>query len=564
MLLNLHVKNIALINDVDMSFTKGFNVLSGETGAGKSLIIDSVNFALGGRLPKDIVRNDSEQALCELTFLVEDKSVIKKIEEQGIYPEDGIVVLSRKIVNNRGLSRINGETVSAGVLKAVSSLLIDIHGQHEHQSLLYKSKHLEILDEFLKDEISDLSDELRTVCREYNSKEEELSEALSKSQGLEREKELLRFEIDEITDASLSEGEDLKLESLYKKMINSKKILEALGTTHSECGYESENSAGSMIGRSLGRLRQVEEYDETIRSLAMQLTDIDGILNDFNRSAAEYAQTLEFSNEEFEETEHRLNTLNHIKAKYGNSITGVLKTLDIKKEALARYEHYEEYTESLEESCRILKEKGLNLSAEISAIRKRGAGELSELIQKALLDLNFLNVEFETSIRSNEETLSPKGYDEVEFMISTNPGEKIKPLTEAASGGELSRIMLALKTVLADKDNIETLIFDEIDTGISGRTAQKVSEKLAYLSLTDQVICITHLPQIAAMADAHYEISKSVKGERTETEVRKLEGKAVIDELARMLSGAEITDNVLNSAEEMKKLAEGLKEKWRR
>ncbi len=559
MLLNLHVKNVALIDNVDMTFGKGFNVLSGETGAGKSLIIDSVNFALGSRLSKDIVRKDRDYALCELTFLIEDEELRKRIEELGIVPEDDLLVLSRRIMNGRGISRINGETVSAAVLKEISSLLIDIHGQHEHQSLLYKGRQLEILDDFLKEELDPLLKELKSVYSEYTKKTKELSEAEEKNRSLDRDKEILAFEVNEIEQAKLCEGEDEELEAVYRKMKNSRRILEAVSLAHEECGYEREASAGSLTGRALMRLRQGEDLDDSIRSLCMQLSDIDGLLNDFNRQAADYEQSLSFSGEEFEAAEDRLNTLNHLKNRYGNTITDVIKKLEEKKELLDRYDNYGEYLTGLEKSCMELKERVLLLSGRISGIRKKGAGLLSAKIAAALKDLNFADARFEIDVREDEERLSQNGYDEAEFMISANPGESIRPLREVASGGELSRIMLALKTVLAGKDGIDTLIFDEIDTGISGRTAQKVSEKLAELSRTNQVICITHLPQIAAMADFHYGIVKEVVNDRTETVVNKLSEREMILELARMLSGAEVTESVLESAEEMKKLAEGIK-----
>ena len=560
MLLNLHVKNIALITDVDMNFEKGFNVLSGETGAGKSLIIDSVNFALGNRVPKDIIRENEEYALCELTFLVEDEELKERIEELGVSPEDDLVILSRKIMNKRGIARINGETVSAGTLKEISSLLIDIHGQHEHQSLLYKSKHLEILDEFLKAELGAYPKELNEAFASYTAVCAELEEALKKEKESGREKELLAYEIKEIEEAGLKEGEDEELEKLYRRMQNSKRILEAVAYAHSECGYDAEASAGSAVGRALYRLRQAEGLDEAVSSLCTQLGDIDSILNDFNRAAADYEQSLEFSAEEFADTEQRLDLINHIKSRYGDTITEVIENLEKKRELLLKYDNYEEYLDGLKKSAEAMKEKVISLSERISGIRKKGAGELSEKIRDALADLNFLDARFEIEVTSDNDHLTRKGFDEVEFLISTNPGEKIRPLTEVASGGELSRIMLALKTVLAGRDRVDTLIFDEIDTGISGRTAQKVSEKLALLSRTNQVICITHLPQIAAMADAHYEIAKRVSNNRTETVVNRLTGENITGELARMISGAEITESVLESAREMKRLAGRIKQ----
>ncbi|MCR5791474.1 MAG: DNA repair protein RecN [Lachnospiraceae bacterium] len=559
MLLNLHVKNLALLQDVEMVFSEGFNVLSGETGAGKSLIIDSVNFALGDRVARDMVREDTDYALCELTFLVRDEAVREKLSALGIETEEDLVVLSRKIMNRRGTARINGETVSAATLKAAASLLIDIHGQHEHQSLLYKSRHLEMLDEYCGDELAVLTGELREVWQSYAEKQKTLAESREKLGDIEREKELLRFEVNEITAASLKEGEDEELENRYRKMQNARRILEAVGLAHRQCGYEEEASAGTLVGRALMEVRHVESLDEELASVSGLLNDIDGLLNDFNRAVAEYEQSLEYSGEEYEETENRLNQLNHLKSRYGNTISDVIKTLATKNETLARYENYEEYLEGLQKGCNALYEKALSLGRSVSLIRKKGASALAQQIVSGLKDLNFLDARFEIAVRTDEAQLSAKGMDDVEFMISTNPGEKIRPLTEVASGGELSRIMLALKTVLADKDNIETLIFDEIDTGISGRTAQKVSEKLMLLSRGRQVICITHLPQIAAMADAHYEILKQVAKGRTETVVNRLSGEDIVKELARMLSGAEVTEQVVRSAGEMKELAEELK-----
>ncbi|MBQ7564792.1 MAG: DNA repair protein RecN [Lachnospiraceae bacterium] len=563
MLLNLYVKNIALIHEVEMDFTKGFNVLTGETGAGKSLIVDSVSFALGGRVSKDIVREDAEYALCELTFTVDSKELGEKLEELGVYLEDDQVVLTRRISGGRGSAKINGETVSAGVLREVSSLLLDLHGQHEHQSLLNKSRHLEILDEYCGTEIRTLLSELSGLVKEYRESLKELSEGKEKLPNLEREKEFLKFEIDEIEAAKLTEGEDEELERRFLRMRNARRILEAVGAAYAECGYESENAAGSVIGRALSKLKPVEELDETIGSLILMLTDIDSLMNDFNRSAAEYEQSLEFSEEEFAQTEERLNTLNHLKNKYGNTITNVIKNLEEKQTLLLKYTDFEAYLRELESRCETTKEKALKLAGQISKLRKKGAKELEKKIAQSLMELNFLDARFEITVIGDEERLSVKGMDEVEFMISTNPGEKLRPLTEVASGGELSRIMLALKTVLADKDQIETLIFDEIDTGISGRTAQKVSEKLAFLSGKTQVICITHLPQIAAMADSHYEIQKQVRENHTETTVRRLSEEEITGELARMLSGAEVTENVIESAREMKRLAQGVKQGYR-
>ena len=558
MLLNLHVKNIALIDDVEIGLTDGLNILTGETGAGKSLIIDSVNFALGKRMPKDIVRDDAEYALCELTFSVDSKEVRDKLSELDIPCTDDEVVMQRRIMNGRNTIRINGETASASMLKELASVLIDIHGQHEHQSLLYTRKHKEILDGYCGDELSKLLDKTASVYHEYMAVVKELKEAEAPDRDMDKEAALARFEIDEIMAADVKEGEAEELEAEYRKLSNSKRIAEAVGNAHLSSGYDDEAAAGAVVGRALAKLRSVAEYDEGLEPLISELTDIDSLLNDFNRSIAAYEEELDSSPERFAQVEERLNTVNRIRDRYGETVAEINSYLERQQALLDMYSDYETYLAGLNEKSESLRKELLKLCAKASDIRTREAAVLADKIKSALVDLNFLDVRFEISVIPDEKQLGASGYDNVEFLISTNPGEKIRPLTEVASGGELSRIMLALKSVLADEDSVGTLIFDEIDTGISGRTAQKVSEKLKQLSKAHQVICITHLPQIAAMADTHFEISKKVEGSRTVTEVLELGEDDSVRELARMLGGVDITESVMNSAKEMKTLAKSV------
>ena len=559
MLVNLHVKNIALIDEVEIELSKGLNILTGETGAGKSIIIDAVNFALGKRMPKDVVREDAEYALCELIFTVDNKEQEEALLSMDIPVEDGQIIMQRKIMNGRGVCKVNGETVPAASLKELSGLLIDIHGQHEHQSLLYKKKHMEILDSYCSgvDGFDTLLSDISKEYRSYVKTKEELLKAEQTDSDREKEIALARFESEEIRDAKLIEGEDEQLEQDYRRMTNARKIAEAVAEAHQCTGYEGENGAGAgaAIGRALGRLRAVADYDESLEGLLLQITDIDNLLNDFNRAVADYEESLNFGEEEYVQTETRLNLVNHLKNKYGNTIAEVLEYCEKQETNLENYLHYDEYLENLRTEL-VKQEKKLKTSCKkASEIRTAQAAVLSEEIRTALIDLNFLDARFEIDVESNEEKPGSNGFDEIEFLISTNPGEKVKPLIQVASGGELSRIMLALKTVLANRDQVGTLIFDEIDTGISGRTAQKVSEKLAVLSKEHQVICVTHLPQIAAMADTHFEISKHVDKGRTITTVTPLDEEASEKELARMLGGVQITDTVLQNAKEMKKLA---------
>lgn len=559
MLTNLHVKNIALIDEVEINFSKGLNILTGETGAGKSIIIDAVNFALGKRMPKDVVREDAEYALCELIFTVENKEQEAKLLEMDIPSEDGQIIMQRKIMNGRGVCKVNGETVPAAFLKELSGMLIDIHGQHEHQSLLYKKKHQEILDSYCGEEFERLIARIAKGYRLYFKARTEFLEAEQADGGREKETALAQFETEEIRGAFLILGEDEQLEQDYRKMTNAKKITEAIAGVHQYTGYETENGAGASIGRAFGLLKTAAAYDEEMGGLLSQITDIDSLLNDFNRAVADYEDSLSFGEEEYAQTGERLNVLNRLKSKYGNTLADVLAYCEKQEEQLEKYQNYEEYIAGLQEETKRLKKELLQLCQEASKIRRAQALLLGKDIQSALIDLNFLDARFEINVETKEESPGPDGYDEVEFLISTNPGEKVKPLVQVASGGELSRIMLALKAVLASRDQVGTLIFDEIDTGISGRTAQKVSEKLALLAGNHQVICVTHLPQIAAMADTHFEISKNVSDGRTVTMVKRLSEAESEKELARMLGGVQITDTVLENAKEMKKLAKKTK-----
>lgn len=556
MLLNLHVKNIALIKEAEVDFKEGLNILTGETGAGKSLIIGSVNLALGGKVPKDMVRDENSAALVELLFSVEREDRRRELEALGIPLEaDGEVLMQRKIQNGRSTARINGETVTASVLKTVSELLIDIHGQHEHQSLLYKKNHLEILDAFGEKELAPVLEKLKICYKAYQELKAELFQDAPDEKERSREISLLEFEIHEIEDAALREGEDEELEGEYRRMVNAKRILEALGAVHHETGYESASGAGEAAGRALRELNSVVPLDDALGGLAAQLADIDSLLNDFNRSLSEYQSDFEFSGEDFKRIEDRLNTVNHLKSKYGSTVTQVLA---YEQQCAERLETLQDYDRIREEKQRLFRQTEEELHAlcgTVSKLRGKYAAELAVLLRQALLDLNFPDVEFEIAVRAGQIDVSQKGFDDVEFLISTNPGEKVKPLANVASGGELSRIMLALKTVLAKKDAIDTVIFDEIDTGISGRTAQRVAEKLRELSGGRQVICITHLPQIAAQASHHFLICKETGGGMTHTNVNELSEKESIEELARMLGGAKITDAVLLNAKEMKDLA---------
>ena len=560
MLTHLHVKNLALIREAEIDFTEGLNILTGETGAGKSIVIGSVSLALGGRVAKDMVRPGADYGLAELVFLVNRKKQREKLLELGITPEDDTVIISRKILEGRSINKINGETVTLSQLKEAAALLIDIHGQHEHQSLLQKKKHLEILDEFAKEELEPVKEKLVAAYREWKDLKKTLSEAQMDEESRLREISLLEFETDEIEKAELTEGEDEELERRYRRMTNGRRLLEAAGNAYALTGYEEETGAGTAVGRAVRELQSVLSLeDEELSALASQLSDVDGLLNDFNRELSDYLTSLEFDEREFAETEERLNQLNYLKSRYGHTIGEILAYQQKQQERLAALQDYDRYLQELEERLGQAERELGELCERASEIRKRFAEVLCGKIREHLQDLNFLNVEFEMSFEELPE-YTAQGRDSAEFLISTNPGEPLRPLMKIASGGELSRIMLAIKTVLADRDEIDAVIFDEIDVGISGRTAQKVSEKMMLIGRTRQVICITHLAQIAAMADSHYRIEKTVEDGGTRTQIRRLDERESVEELARILGGAEITDAVLQNAGEMRTLAQEKKQ----
>jgi len=560
MLVNLHIKNLALIEEAEIDFQKGLNILTGETGVGKSIIIDSVHFALGQKISKDVVRDNADYALAELVFEIDNERQLQAIRDMDI-PVENEVVMQRKIINGRSISKVNGETVTTGILQDLADILIDIHGQHEHQSLLKKKKHMEVLDSFCGQPVAILMEQVKEYHEQYVKLKSEFSSANIDNVARNKEIVLTSFEIEEIENALPVVGEDATLEQDYRRMVNAKKIMEVINTVHLYTSYDGENGAGESLGRALRELRSIVAYDENLETMQSELSEIDNLLNDFNRVIADYIAGLEFSDEDFRVVEDRLNKINYLKSKYGSSIEEILKYFETQKKRLHQLQDYDNYLDSLEKEIEKIRDILFEKSEELSKIRQENAVILAQQMKEALNDLNFLDARFEIEVRRIHNHFSASGFDEVEFMISTNPGERLKPLEMVASGGEMSRIMLAIKTVLAKKDEIGVLIFDEIDSGISGRTAQKVSEKLALLSGTHQVICVTHLPQIAAMADVHFEITKVTNGEHTLTHVEKLMSTKITEELARMLGGAEITPVVLKNAEEMKILATHTKEK---
>ena len=555
MLVHLHVRNLALIEDIEVEFGPGLNILTGETGAGKSILLGSMQLILGGRSAKDMIRTGASSALVELLFQVENPRAEASLRELGVETSEGQVLLTRKLMDGRSINKINGETCTVAQMKAAASCLLDIHGQHEHQSLLYQDKQLEILDLYGKEEIFPAKEKVQTAYKKYRDCKRQLDELDIDEEQRNRERAFLEFEINEIESAQLVSGEDEELEKRYRKLNNGRKILETLQGVRDLTGYESGQGAGESVGNAVREISRVTEYDTQLDSMASALQEIDGLLNDFNRELASYVDDLNFDDEAFYETEKRLDTINGLKAKYGRTIEDIQEYCLKQKQKLENLDKYEERFHEAEENLKKSREELETVSHKLSVIRQKYSQMLTDKITEGLKDLNFLDVQFQITFRRRKE-YTAGGFDDIEYEISTNPGESLKPLDKIVSGGELSRIMLAIKAILADRDQIETLIFDEIDTGISGRTAQKVSEKMAVIGRCHQVLCITHLPQIAAMADTHFEIEKHQKDNETITEIHPLEGDDSVRELARLLGGAEITQAVFDNAKEMKELAQ--------
>ena len=558
MLQSLHVKNFAIIDETEVDFREHLNIMTGETGAGKSILIDSVNAAIGAKVSKDIIRRGAEYALVELTFSELSSTIVELLKEKDIYPEEDMLVLSRKIMENgKTVCKINGETVTAAILKEVAGYLIDIHGQQEHHSLLQKNSHLKFLDRFAKEQLGTLPKQLEEAYKAWKAVKEEMWSAVTDDAERNREMSFLTFAVDEIEGARLRIGEDAELEEEYKVLSNSKQIVEAVAGSL-RFTKSADDNAEELISRAQRYLSRVSEYDEKLQNLEEMLSGVQDMLSDFNSQAEDYIESVEDAGERYFEVEQRLNTVNQLKGKYGDSIEAVLAYKEECSQKIETYNNYEAYLEKLRKEYKKAEDACITLCKNISVIRKSCAEKMTAAMKTALQDLNFSDVQFELPFEKLEQ-FNSSGYDSCEFMISLNLGEALKPLTKVASGGELSRIMLAMKSVLAKQDEIPTLIFDEIDTGISGRTAQMVSEKMAQIGATHQILCITHLSQIASMADAHFLIEKSVEEGRTRTGIRELSKEEIYMELARMLGGAEITEAVVQNAKEMKLLADKIK-----
>ena len=558
MLQNLYVKNLALIEEADISFQRGLNILSGETGAGKSILIGSINLALGGKAAKGLIRHGASYAYVELTFSVSE-GIRAALEQMDLVSIGEELTISRKLTESRSVSRINGESVSVGTVRAVAELLLDIHGQQEHVSLMRKKVHLEILDQFGGSLLMTEKKKVAALYKEYEACRKQLAHFQMEEEQRLRQMSFLEYELHEIAEAALQEGEEEPLLERFRKLSNARQIAEGLETIQTMLGSDQIDSASNALGTSLHVLSGICPYDTGLQDIQSMLLDAEALLEEINRAVSGYLTGMELDEEALYEIQNRLDLIQRLEKKYGGSIPSVLAYAEEKQKEYERLVHFEEQKAKWEQTLAAVEQELAKASQQLSRIRQDCSKTLSERIMHSLSELNFLSVQFGMHFTPLGR-YTAEGTEEAEFYISTNPGEEPKPLGTVASGGELSRIMLAIKTVLADTDQIETLIFDEIDAGISGRTAQMVSEKLSQIGHSRQVICISHLPQIVSMADAHFLIEKQVEDGATVTRICPLEEEQSIQELARLLGGSEITDTTVAGAREMKKLAKTQKQ----
>ncbi|MCQ2748867.1 MAG: DNA repair protein RecN [Clostridia bacterium] len=554
MLSYIHIKNIAIIDELEVDFNKGLNVLTGETGVGKSIIINAINFTLGARTSKDLIRKGASQASCEMIFDLNEENVKQILELENIEMEDNQIIISRTLNDSgKNIFKINGTVVSSGVMREITSKIIDIHGQHEHQSLFDVSKHIDILDRFDKKDIFKLKDDLKEKYDEYKKINSKIESLLGNNGDRERRIDILQFQIDEIENAKLIPGEDEDLEARRSVMLNADKISQGTANTHDFLDIADEN-----ISKALKELERLSRLDPKFEEMNESLMEASAIVSDTKGSVSDFIDEFSFNPNEQEQVEERLDLIDKLKRKYGNDIELILEYMEDRQNELDEIVNGEEILNELKDKRSKIEKEILTLCDKLTKLRTKASEDVTKKIEGNLKDLEMKNAKFEIKI-SPKETFTEKGMDDVEFLFSSNLGEEVKPLDKIASGGEISRVMLAIKDVLSENDEIQILVFDEIDTGISGRAAQAVAEKMMHLAREHQILCITHLPQIAAMADFHYEISKAEKEGRTISSIKLLNEEEDINEIARLVTGAEMTDTARQHAKELKMQANKIK-----
>ena len=565
MLQELSIKNFAIIDSIALSFEEGLTVLSGETGAGKSIIIDAIHLLVGGRGSSEFVRHGEKKAEIEGLFLLDDPRhpCHAKASEFGIDIEEGMIVLRRDISSTgKSVCRVNGKLVTIATMREIGSTLIDIHGQHEHQELMNEHLHLTLLDQFGGKDIASSLTAYLDVFEEYQTVSRQLKRLNENEQEMAHRLDLIQFQQKEIQDAELRLHEDDELQDEKLKLVNFEKLYEALQTSYDS--LRGERKGMDWAGLAMGHLETAAEVDAQFGGTLESVSSAYYILEDASHAIRAELDQLEFEPGRLDMIESRLNEINGLKRKYGSSIEEVLAYGSRIEEEIETIVNKDSHVQQLQDQLRSL-ENDLSVEAEnLTIARKKWAKKLTVSIHEQLKQLYMDKTKFEVKFLTDGDAVNRKfkrdGWDEVEFYISTNPGEPLKPLSKVASGGELSRIMLALKTIFSKHQGITSIIFDEVDTGVSGRVAQSIAEKIYQVAVHSQVMCISHLPQVAAMADCHLFISKKQANGRTSTKVKRLEENEKIQEISRMISGVEITDLTLEHAKELLHLAGSIKE----
>ncbi|WP_141431727.1 DNA repair protein RecN [Bacillus sp. 03113] len=561
MLHEVSIKNFAIIEALSITFEKGLTVLTGETGAGKSIIIDAIHLLTGGRGSSEFVRHGEDKTEIEGLFLLDGKEhpCLEKAKEFGIEMEDGTIILKRDIYKNgKSVCRINGKLVTISVLREIGATLIDIHGQHEHQELMDETMHLSLLDQFRSAEIMPSIEEYSRLYRSFEQTKKKLKNLTENEQQTAHRLDLIQFQLQEIQSANLKINEDEDLNEEKKKLSNFERIHESVQTSYS--ALKDEQKGLDWIGLVMGHLENAADLDPVYKEWADAVSNSYYILEDVSTSLRNELENLEYDPQRLIEIEDRLNEIHQLKRKYGKTIDEILEYAAKIEEEMETLLNKETHIQQIEQELEVIKKDLIVEGNELSRIRKNAADVLSDLIHKELKELYMDKTVFEVRLSSDENVFFHNGMDVAEFYLSTNPGEPLKPLSKIASGGELSRIMLALKSIFSKHQGVTSIIFDEVDTGVSGRVAQAIAEKIHNVSIDSQVLCISHLPQVAAMADTHLFIAKSTSDGRTTTTVKPLSLEEKINEIGRMISGVEITDLTKKHADELLQLARNIKE----
>ncbi len=562
MLAELAIKNFAIIESVSVSFKEGFTVLTGETGAGKSIIIDAIQLLIGGRGSSDFVRHGKDKAEIEGLFLVDPPHPAEEIlNEFGIDCDDGMIVLRRDIyASGKSVCRVNGKLVTIAALREIGRYLVDIHGQHDNQELMDAKNHLSLLDQFGGKEIEEALEEYQSIYRQYEKIKRDIAALTKDEQIMAQRLDLLQFQLNEITNAGLTIGEDEQLASERKKYMNYEKLFSALKTSYE--ALQDEHKGLDWIGLVLTNLEEAVQLDDENEELYKIVSNCYYQLEDVAHTLRDKLEQFEYDPNRLDEIESRLNEIHQLKRKYGETIEEILEYAAKAEEEIDFIMNKESHIDQLTEKLRSVEKDLIVEGKHLTNVRKQTAEKLKHAIHKELKDLYMDKTVFEVKFHENEDDrFYPDGMDQVEFYISTNPGEPLKPLTKIASGGELSRIMLGLKTIFSRHQGITSIIFDEVDTGVGGRVAQAIGEKIYQISIGSQVLSITHLPQVAAMSDHHFFIKKEIRNGRTETIIYELNEEEKISELARMISGARITSATEEHSKEMLTLARQLKQR---